>query len=512
VPDTPLPPRSPSGALDLAGTALAGRYRLERLIASGGMAQVWEAVDEVLTRHVAVKLLHPHLSADDTFVERFRHEAVAAARLAHPSIVSIYDTCSDAGREAIVMELVRGTNLRQRLNERGALDPADAVAIAVQVADALEEAHRAGLVHRDIKPGNILLCDDGRVMVADFGIAKAAEATSDLTREGTMIGTAKYLAPEQVEGGPIDGRADVYALGVVLYEMLCGRPPFQGDSDAATALARLHTEPRRPRQLRPGISRRLEDVVLRAMARRPEDRFQRAADLRAALLACDVADRDLTMADVPVTAERDETPPGGTPRFRDTERRWLVPSVVVVLLALALGIAGVLLGSTDAGQGLFRRATGSNKTPAKTVPVAIAGATAFDPFGGGGEHDDERGLAVDHDPATAWTTERYNDRSFGRLKPGVGLFVTLDRSAPLRQLVVTSPTADWSAQIYVAGAPAPALAGWGKPVATKTHIPAGATTFDLRGTKGAAVLVWITDLGSTGGRSQAQLAEITVRS
>ena len=210
-----------------AGPLLAGRYRLDRLIASGGMAQVWEATDEVLSRRVAVKLLHPHLAADATFVARFRREAVAAARLAHPSIVAIYDTHSDAEVEAIVMELVRGHTLRQELDSRPGrvLEPGEASAIVAQVAEALDVAHKAGVVHRDVKPGNVLLSEDGRVMVTDFGIAKALqESEGDLTVTGTTLGTVKYLAPEQVEGGPVDARTDVYALGVILYELVCGRP------------------------------------------------------------------------------------------------------------------------------------------------------------------------------------------------------------------------------------------------------------------------------------------------
>ncbi|HEY4378410.1 MAG TPA: serine/threonine-protein kinase, partial [Acidimicrobiales bacterium] len=258
-PSTPGPPIG-----DLSGLLLAGRYRLTGRIASGGMAQVWEANDEILARHVAVKILHPHLAADESFVRRFRAEAVAAARLAHPSIVSIYDTFADQGVEAIVMELVRGTTLRARLDERGALDVGEVLAIGAQVADALNDAHHHGLVHRDVKPANILLSSDGRVLVADFGIAKAAEG-GDHTSEGLMVGTAKYVAPEQVEGKPVDGRTDLYALGVVLYEALCGRPPFVADTDAATALARLHTPPLRLRQMRAGIPKPVEDVVLKAL-------------------------------------------------------------------------------------------------------------------------------------------------------------------------------------------------------------------------------------------------------
>ncbi|MEZ5177419.1 MAG: protein kinase [Acidimicrobiales bacterium] len=216
-------PSAGSGAPgdDLRGRVLAGRYRLNAPIASGGMAQVWEATDDVLARRVAVKVLHPHLARDESFVRRFRAEAIAAARLAHPSIVSVYDTLADDGVNAIVMELVTGTTMRADLDQHGPLALNAVLAIGTQVADALAAAHAAGLVHRDVKPANILLSADGRVLVADFGIAKAAEG-ADLTSDGGMVGTAKYLAPEQIEGGRIDGRTDLYALGVVLYEALTG--------------------------------------------------------------------------------------------------------------------------------------------------------------------------------------------------------------------------------------------------------------------------------------------------
>src|ERR671910_726960 len=239
------------------------------------MARVWLGTDEVLRRSIAVKVLHQHLADDDKFVARFRHEAIAVARLSHPSIVNVYDTCSDDGIEAIVMELVRGRTLRQRLDE-GAVDPWSAANIAAQVAGALSVAHAAGLVHRDIKPANILLSEDGRVKVGDFGIAKAAES-ADLTQDGSFLGTAKYLAPEQVEGKPVDGRTDLYGLGVVLYEMLCGRVPFEADTSSATALARLHSDPQRPRLVKPGIPRELESITMRLLARSPDARYRAAA-------------------------------------------------------------------------------------------------------------------------------------------------------------------------------------------------------------------------------------------
>ena len=540
--DSPPPSRARG---DLVGTELAGRYRFERLIATGGMAQVWEATDLVLDRRVAVKLLHAHLADDAGFVERFRREAIAAARLAHPSIVSIYDTYSGDGTEAIVMELVDGITLRQELDRRHHLPPAEAVRIGVAVADALSVAHQSRLVHRDIKPANILLCQDERVMVADFGIAKLEEG-GDHTQEGTMLGTAKYLAPEQVEGGPVDARTDVYALGVVLYEMVCGRPPFEADTDAATALARLHGDAPRPRQISADVPRDLDDVIMRAMARDPEQRYESAAELRAALQAAHLGPPEpVSYADN--TAVTVRTPPAGTPAVAGAaagagagrgssaaaargrtggagtaggtgaapaeahRRSVLFPVMVVVFIALALAVAGVLIGNTLSDGGLFGDDEGTATTTtapgATETPLTITAATSFDPFGDDGEeNEDAAPRAVDGDPATAWVTSTYNSVDFGGLKDGVGLVLTLDRATALASLTVTSPTPGWTADVFVAEQAAPDLAGWGTPVATGVAM-GDDTTVDLGGATGGTVLIWITSLPE--GRA-VEIADVAV--
>jgi len=511
-----------------AGRTLAGRYRLDALLASGGMAQVWQGTDEVLQRQVAVKLLHTHLAADATFVARFRQEAVAAARLAHPGIVAIYDTCSEDGLEAIVMELVPGQTLRERLDDPEPIGPWQAAGLAAQVADALDAAHRAGLVHRDIKPANVLLAGDGRVKVADFGIAKAV-ADADLTQPGLMVGTAKYLAPEQVRGEPIDARTDLYSLGVVLYEMLCGRPPFQGETDAATALVRLQKDPLRPRQVRPSVPRPLEDIVLRAMAREPEDRYPSATELRAALLAAGaapVADTDLTSTGIEAAPGLTTTitrpavaPVGGPPSaepgpsFAETERSWLIPTAVVLLVALVLGLAGLLIGRSGAGDllGGVRDAIGGDGGGREVAAVAITNAQAFDPpeLGGDGrENDDDAPLVLDGDAATSWRTEGYDDHDITLLKEGVGLVLTLEQAVALDRIEIDSPTNDWRARIYVAAVAPADLAGWGEPVAVTEGLPAGTSTIGLGGAEGGAVLVWIVDRGDAPGRAAAELAEI----
>ena len=505
-----------------ANHLIGGRYRLVRLLARGGMAEVWEANDEVLTRPVAVKILLPHLAADDAFLVRFRREAVAAARLSHPHIVAIYDTCSDCGVEAIVMELVRGSTLRGVLDDNGALNARRAVDIAVQVADALEAAHRQGLVHRDVKPGNILLSDDGRVLVADFGIAKAAEASGDLTEVGQVVGTAKYLSPEQVEGGVVDGRSDVYALAVVLYEMLCGRPPFEGETSTQTALARLTTTPLRPRQIRADIPRALEEAVLKAMARSPADR-PTATEFRTALSAVKLArgDDDTTSYSAlpaalpprrPVTSrlgDDDRTPvpssppepPGRARRAPRRRRRWAGPLTLFLVVVGVLAIVAGVLAGTDLGRRLFDGSNGgsaSGSTSSTGVPLAapdITEALPFDPPpGDGSETNSSLGKLTDGDPAMAWTTEGYSRRDFGNLKEGVGIILRFASPIEGGRLTATSPTQGWAAAVYVADREAADLAGFGEPVATQAAI-AGDATFDLAGAEGGVVLLWLTDLG-----------------
>ncbi|MBN2623160.1 MAG: protein kinase [Acidimicrobiales bacterium] len=483
------------------------------------MAQVWLGTDEVLRRAIAVKVLHQHLAADDTFVTRFRHEAIAVARLSHPAIVNVYDTCSDDGVEAIVMELVRGQTLRERLDE-GPLDPWVAANIAAQVAGALSVAHAAGLVHRDIKPANILLSEDGRVKVGDFGIAKAAES-ADLTQEGSFLGTAKYLAPEQVEAKPVDGRTDLYSLGVVLYEMLCGRVPFEADSSSSTALARLHSDPQRPRLIKPGVPRELEAITMRLLARDPAGRYPTATDARAALLGAGADDRassgDETVAEPRRAAPLPPPPPGaaaparhtqgvttvgGAQTFADSERRWLVPTLLVVLVAVALGVAGLLLQGS--GDGLFGEPgddTGSDDPPvAADEPVTIVRSIDFDPAGGDGEHTEEAqaGNAFDGDATTSWSSERYNSPAWGGLgKPGVGLILELESSTEIRSLEFDTPLSGWEAEVYVSDDTHKSLDDWGDPAATFDSNSDGTATVELDD-EGSAVLLWFTRASDNG--------------
>src|SRR3954452_13211692 len=264
---------------------LDGRYAVEARLARGGMASVSLATDVRLERRVAVKVMHSALAEDPEFVARFNREARAAARLSHPDAVSVYDQGTDGGHVFLVMEYVAGSPLRQVLRERGRLSPAEAVAVMDHVLAALGAAHTAGLVHRDVKPENVLVTPDGRVKVADFGLARAAAGATVTAATGPLIGTAAYLAPEQVRDGTSDARSDVYAAGVMLFELLTGRQPFSGDSAVSVAYRHVNEDVPEPSSVVAGIPGELDALVMAATARDPFDRPSDARALHASLMS-----------------------------------------------------------------------------------------------------------------------------------------------------------------------------------------------------------------------------------
>lgn len=262
---------------DLTGSLFAGRYRLERKLGAGGMADVWLAEDQELGRRVAVKLLHERYANDAQFVERFRREATHAAALSHPNIVSIYDRGVDNGSYFIVMEYIEGRTLKELIVTRGPCPVPVAISYTRQILAALRYAHRNGIIHRDIKPHNVLVDREGRVKVADFGIARAG--ASEMTEAGSIVGTAQYLSPEQARGAPVEESSDLYSTGVVLYELLTGTVPFSGETPVEIAMKHLSQTPDPPSTRRDGIPHGLDLVVLRALAKEPADRYRSAGDM-----------------------------------------------------------------------------------------------------------------------------------------------------------------------------------------------------------------------------------------
>lgn len=326
---------------------LADRYELGRTLGAGGMARVLEAHDRVLDRPVAIKMLREDIASDSSVRERFLNEARTAARFNHPNAVTVFDTGQDGRQPWIAMELVHGEDLSRRLATQGRLDEPEAVAIADAVLAALDAAHRNGMVHRDVKPGNIMLLDDGGVKLADFGIAKSVQdATAGLTATGQIIGTAKYLSPEQVDGQAATPSSDVYALGCVLYEMLVGQPPFTGDNAIAVALA--HTRDPAPdiRRARRDVSPAVAHAVNRALAKDPSQRFATAGEMRRALRgdAVGAAAATVPLASAAATTRVLERQPG---------RR--VPWALIIL-AGAILLGALLLG-------LLNRETPANDRP-----------------------------------------------------------------------------------------------------------------------------------------------------
>jgi eukaryotic-like serine/threonine-protein kinase len=489
------------------GSQVAGRYVIESHLATGGMATVWRARDTVLARIVAVKALRDHLASDPEFRERFRREAVAAARLNHPSIINVFDTGADSVCVFIVMEYFDGTTLAQLLQQEGALEPGHAVDVIMPVLEALAYSHAHGVIHRDVKPGNILVANDGRVKVTDFGIAKAALGASDLTTTGTVLGTAQYLSPEQVQGQPVDARSDLYSAGAVLYEMITGRPPFEAETPVATAMMRLTRDPVPPRDIRPGIPRQLEGAVVRALARDPRNRFASADAMHSALEVWGNGTSLTPPEGIPVAAPE--------PVTRGTMfRSWMLVPILVFAVAAAVIAGGVALGRLELGGPLgVRAAPEASSAGSQGAGVAIVAAKDHDPFGDGSEHPEATALAVDGDPETAWATDHYSTAQFGQLKPGLGLWLDFGKETQVARVTVSSPITGWTFELLPGASPdedvGPLASTAGRVEFTIGANGKATVEFTAQRTRG--LMIWITALGSDGGRFAAAVSDVDVR-
>jgi len=299
----------------MIGRVLNNRYRLISLLGEGGMAVVYEASDLLLDRKVAVKLLRQQFATDPAFLARFQREAKAAAGLSHPNVVAIYDVGTDADVQYIVMEMVEGRTLKEIIEAEAPLSTARIVDIGRQICEGLEYAHQHRIVHRDVKPQNILVTRDGRAKIADFGIAVALGASS-LTEAGFVVGSAHYFSPEQAQGDPTTAYSDIYSTGVVLYEMATGRLPFQGETSVTVAMKQVQEQPVPPRTLNPRIPESLQTVILQAMAKDSEERFGSGVEMAEALLSCARAGMEATRPHAVVTPRHQD--PRGQENKKET--------------------------------------------------------------------------------------------------------------------------------------------------------------------------------------------------
>jgi serine/threonine-protein kinase len=491
----------------MIGTVLSGRYRLEAKLGSGGMSTVYLARDETLDRPVAVKVMHREMSEQEDQLARFRQEARAVAKLSHPNVVSVIDAGEDGGHPYIVFEYVEGETLKQRVSRVGALDPQEAIAYAIEVARGLAVAHSRQMVHRDIKPQNILIDDEGRAKLTDFGISRQLEQDG-MTATGRVLGTTDYVAPEQAMGKAVDPRSDIYSLGVVLYEMLVGQVPFKADSQVGVAMKHVNEELPDVQSRRPEVSAAVALVVERATAKDPARRYQAIGEMiddLSTALEVEAARAGTTSGEA--TSVLDALPP--PKRSLDSRSRWSWPTIVLLLLAVGAALVAAKLMSDGLGGGGVDRGKGS--------AVAIASATDYDPQGDGQEVGSKVGYAADGDPSgTAWETEHYDSDTFAGTKtgpdPGVGVYVTTESPTTAKKMIVRTPTLGWDAQVFASPAGPPSdLSGWGEPVGETTD--AGALEeIDLHVTEPSRYfLLWFTKASEArdqAGRYQVEISDI----
>ena len=495
----------------MIGTVLSGRYRLEAKLGSGGMSTVYLARDETLDRPVAVKVMHREMSEQPDQLQRFRQEARAVAQLSHPNVVAVIDAGEDGGHPYIVFEYVEGETLKQRIARTRALEVQDAVAYAIEVAHGISVAHSRNMVHRDIKPQNVLIDVEGRAKVTDFGIARQLEQDG-VTATGRVLGTTDYVAPEQAMGQTADPRSDLYSLGVVLYEMLAGDVPFHADSQVGVAMKHVNEDLPDVQYRRPEISAAVAMVVERATAKDPAERYQSAEamidDLETAL-EVEASRAGHTTGEATTVLEA--VPP---PKRKLAGRARPTLTALFAALVLAAAVLTLVYGISS---GWFDSDSGSSGSEdggrLSGEAVALASAGILDPEPGDGEENDESlPLAIDGDPETTWETDLYESSALGGIKDGVGMYVTSEQPVEASEIGISSPTPGWDAEIYALnGAPPEALDDWGEPVAEISNADERELVpLELDGPANNFML-WFTDLSPGGeGGYRVEIAEISL--
>ncbi|MDX6664686.1 MAG: eukaryotic-like serine/threonine-protein kinase [Solirubrobacteraceae bacterium] len=473
------------------------------------MSTVYRAFDTVLERDVAIKLMHRPLAEDSDQLERFRREARAVAQLNHPHIVGVIDAGEDDGAPFIVFEFVEGETLKERIRRNGRLAIPEALAYAIEIARALGAAHAQGIVHRDVKPQNVLVDEEGTAKVTDFGIARTLDQEG-LTADGRVLGTTDYVSPEQALGHAVTGQSDLYSLGIVLFEMLTGDVPFKGENQVAVAMKHVREELPDLQMRRPEVSSATAAVVDRATAKDLPKRYRDDTELIADLeevLAIETARAGQATGEATAILR---TLPARS-RRRLPLRVRVSPRVVIPLaLLLVAAAAAVLLLAA----GRTQRGTGADPTikrPPGTENVSLADDSAhdYDPFGGDGEHPQETSAVVDRDPNSTWSTEGYTG-GFGN-KPGVGIYIDAHPRVAAVRMDIRTPTPGWEGEVYVAKDKVPTTLpdpGWKKVATIGPTKSTTAVDLDTAGNAYRYYLVWITKLPPNARR--AEIAEIAL--
>jgi eukaryotic-like serine/threonine-protein kinase len=493
----------PPGAL--TGTVLSGRYRLDAKLGSGGMSTVYLARDETLERWVAAKVLHREISDQPDQIERFRREARAVARVSHPNVVAVIDAGEDGGRPYIVFEYVEGQTLKERIEQAGRLPLDEATAYAIEIGRGLAAAHARMLVHRDVKPQNVLIDSDGRAKVTDFGIARSLE-TQGLTATGRVLGTTDYVSPEQAMGHEVDARSDIYSLGVLLYEMLTGELPFQAETLVGVAMKHVNEDMPDVQRRRRDASSALAAVIERATAKDPKKRYQ---DMNAMLADLETA-LEVEVARAGTAHGEATTVLDSVPERRRriiTSRRASLAGILLVLAATGAALAIVLLTGDE------NRSRGGGGGGSSGSEIEISDASDFDPQGTPvpEEHPDDVGLATDGSPTTYWPTEDYTSgpdlSSYG--KEGVGLILDTGEAVAASEMTIVTDTPGFEATIYgAAQGPPEDLAGWGEPISDPVTVEEEQTIQLAATTERRFYLILITTLADTDGGSGAHINDV----
>ncbi len=478
----------------LIGQVLSGRYRLEGKLGSGGMSTVYLALDQTLQRKVAAKVLHREMSDQPDQLERFRREARAVARISHPNVVSVIDAGNDEdGHPYIVFEYVDGETLKQRIDRFGRLPLDEAAAYAIEVGRGLQAAHLAHMVHRDVKPQNVLIDGEGRAKVTDFGIALSLEADG-LTKTGRVLGTTDYVSPEQAMGKAVDERSDIYSLGIVLFEMLRGDVPFKAETLVGVAMKHVNDPMPDIQSSRPGTSSALAAVIERSTQKDPKKRYRdmgaMLADLEGAL---EVEVARAGGATGEATTVLDSVP--SKSRILSS-RSVSIVGILLVLAGVLVALALVELGG-ESNQPVSEIAGEEAEAPASGEEITVSNPADYDPEGGDGEHPEAVGEAIDGDPETFWLTSTYSAgpalEASG--KTGVGLVVETDEVVAARQIQIETKDPGWTAEIYaIEGDPPDALEEWGDPISAQPFETQDESNIPLNEKEADHYLIWITEL------------------